>query len=1021
MAKPQSLHKRTFMQQIKVKCDFMPVQFLTEEQRTNYGCYIAEPTSIELARYFHLDDDDHKIISDKRGDHNQLGFALQLTTVRYLGSFLDITSQAPASVLKYLSRQLCLPDTSCLIEYNDQRQRLRHINEISLKYGYSEINAPLAGFRLTRWLYTQCWTGTERSALLFERATTWLLANKVLLPGASTLERFISKLRQRVEQRLWKHLIHSISPEQQLKLETLMSIPDGSSKSWFDQMRTGPTKISGPSLVRAIERLDLIRNYGVTLPHSTSIPSNRIATLSQFASRAKVTAIKRLPLRRRLATLAAFMKTLESTAQDDALDILDKLLNELFSSAAKSDQKIRLRSLRDLDAAATTLANVCALLLDTELPDINLRSLIFEKFPRDKLAKTLEKTYSLVRPSDNVFYCELKARFRRVRIFLPKLLEHIHFSSSPAGKTTVAALEYLQKNYHQHQFDNTAPLEVVNKAWRRYVLPTSDKQTIDQQAYIFCVLDRLRTALKRRDVFVSESWRYADPRKGLLSGTEWEAARPMICRTLGLLLDPKPLLDELASELDQTYRSVSARLPDNEAVRFEGPLGKEELILSPLDKVDEPESLVALRMLVAERIPQVDLPEILLEIATRTGFPESFTHISENSARTDELATSLCAVLLSEACNTGIKPLARSDVPALRYDRLTWVNQNYLRDETLVAANVKLVSAQNRLPLAKIWGGGDVASADGMRFVVPVKTLHSGYNPKYFGVGRGVTYYNMVSDQFTGLHAITVPGTLRDSLVLLSIVLEQETELNPTHIMTDTGAYSDVMFGLFRLLGYRFSPRLADIGGARFWRIDSSADYGTLNRISRHKITTKLITDNWEDMLRLAGSLKLGLVSPNSIMRTLQVGDSQTKLAKAIAEFGRIDKTLHTLNFIDDEKKRRATLIQLNRGESRHSLARAVFHGKRGELHQRYREGQEDQLGALGMVVNIIILWNTIYMEAVLKQLRQEGYIVLDEDIARLSPLIYDHINMLGRYSFYVSEDVARGELRPLRNPDEDT
>ena len=114
-----------------------------------------------------------------------------------------------------------------------------------------------------------------------------------------------------------------------------------------------------------------------------------------------------------------------------------------------------------------------------------------------------------------------------------------------------------------------------------------------------------------------------------------------------------------------------------------------------------------------------------------------------------------------------------------------------------------------------------MASADGLRFVVPVRTVHAGPNPKYFGIGRGVTYYNLVSDQFTGLHGITVPGTLRDSLVLLAVALEQQTELQPTQIMTDTGAYSDVVFGLFRLLGYRFSPRLADIGGTRFWRIDS--------------------------------------------------------------------------------------------------------------------------------------------------------------------------------------------------------
>jgi TnpA family transposase len=149
----------------------------------------------------------------------------------------------------------------------------------------------------------------------------------------------------------------------------------------------------------------------------------------------------------------------------------------------------------------------------------------------------------------------------------------------------------------------------------------------------------------------------------------------------------------------------------------------------------------------------------------------------------------------------------------------------------------------------------------------------------------------------------------------------------------------------------------------------------------------------------------------------LQVSDRPTRLAQALAEFGRIDKTLHILRYIDDESKRRATLLQLNRGEGRHSLARAVFHGKRGELRQRYREGQEDQLGTLGLVVNVIVLWNTIYMDAVLQQLRREGHPVREEDVARLSPLIYEHINLLGRYSFAIPDAVIRGELRALRDP----
>ena len=476
----------------------------------------------------------------------------------------------------------------------------------------------------------------------------------------------------------------------------------------------------------------------------------------------------------------------------------------------------------------------------------------------------------------------------------------------------------------------------------------------------------------------------------------------------------------LADELDRTYRAVAARLPDNPAVRFEKVGDKQELVLSPLDRMDEPASLIALRAKVMAMLPRVDLPELILEIASRTRFTDAFTHISERTARASDLHVSICAVLMAEACNTGPEPLIRGDVPALKRDRLSWVDQNYLRDDTITAANILLVAAQSRSALASLWGGGEVASADGMRFVVPVRSVHSGANPKYFGVGRGVTWYNLISNQFSGLNDITVPGTLRDSLVLLAVVLEQQTDLQPTQIMTDTGAYSDVVFGLFRLLGYRFSPRLADVGGTRFWRIDQKADYGLLNSVSGHNISMPKIEPHWDDMLRLAGSLKLGRVPAAGIMRTLQVGVRPTRLAQAIAEFGRIDKTLHTLTYIDDEAKRRGTLTQLNRGEGRHSVARAVFHGKRGELRQHYREGQEDQLGALGLVLNMIVLWNTSYLEAALNQLRADGFEVRDEDVARLSPLLHEHINMLGRYSFSVPDAVAKGELRPLRNPASD-
>jgi TnpA family transposase len=503
----------------------------------------------------------------------------------------------------------------------------------------------------------------------------------------------------------------------------------------------------------------------------------------------------------------------------------------------------------------------------------------------------------------------------------------------------------------------------------------------------------------------------------LLHGAKWEATRSHVCRALNRHESPEPELASLAHQLDAAYQCTATNFPTNAAVRIEPVQGRDTLTLTGLDKLDEPPSLIKLRDAVFARLPRVDLPEVLLEIHARTGFAHAFTHLSEGEARAADLPVSLCAVLLAEACNIGLEPVVHADSAALTRGRLTWVQQNYVRADTLTQANATLVDTQSTIALAQAWGGGEVASADGLRFVVPIRTINAGPNRKYFNADRGVTYYNFTSDQFTGFHAIVIPGTLRDSMYILDGLLKHQTQLRPMEVMADTAGVSDVVFGLFWLLGYQFSPRLADIGEARFWRLDPTADYGVLNSIARAQVHTKLITRNWDDLLRVAGSLQQGRVSASELMRSILRSKRPSTRARAIGALGRIPRTLYMLSYIDDEHYRRRILTQLNRGEGRHSVARAVFHGQRGELRQRYREGQEDQLGALGLVVNATVLWNTLYIEAALNQLRAEGMEVKPEDVARLSPLIHKHMNFQGRYSFALSESVARGGLRPLRDP----
>ncbi len=562
-----------------------------------------------------------------------------------------------------------------------------------------------------------------------------------------------------------------------------------------------------------------------------------------------------------------------------------------------------------------------------------------------------------------------------------------------------------------------APRALLTPAWERLVLGAGGE--LDRRLYTFCALERLQDGLRRRDLFAPASRRWGDPHAKLLQGPAWEKVRMRVCRTLGRSPTPTEELKRLGEQLDEAYRRTARNLPTNAAVRIDHSGRRDVVTLTPLDKLDEPASLIELRRGVTARLPRVDLTEILLEIQAWTNFASEFRHISEGDGRVADLDLSLCAVLLAEACNIGLEPLVRPDVPALTRGRLSWVQQNYIRAETITRANARLVDYQAQIPLARAWGGGEVASADGLRFVVPVRTLNADPNSKYFNADRGVTYYNFTSDQFTGFHAIVVPGTIRDSLFILECLLEQQTGLRPHEVMSDTAGYSDLVFGLFWLLGYQFSPRLADFGESRFWRIDPKADHGALNGLARQRINIARIAWNWDDLLRVAGSLKMGTVGATELVRGLQGGGRPSTLGRAIGELGRVAKTLYLLNYLDDEAYRRRILTQLNRGESRHSVARAIFHGQRGELRQRYREGQEDQLGALGLVVNAVVLWNTRYLDAALAQIRTSGGLVQPEDVGRLSPLLLDHINVLGRYEFAFKESIRQGCLRPLRDPDE--
>ena len=155
---------------------------------------------------------------------------------------------------------------------------------------------------------------------------------------------------------------------------------------------------------------------------------------------------------------------------------------------------------------------------------------------------------------------------------------------------------------------------------------------------------------------------------------------------------------------------------------------------------------------------------------------------------------------------------------------------------------------------------------------------------------------------------------------------------------------------------------------------------------------------------------------PSDLIRAIQRHGQPTVLARAIAELGRIDHTIALLRYLTDDVHRRLVLTMLSRNEARHALARQIFHGRRGDLYQPYRTGQENHLGALGLVLNAIVLWNTRYLGAAVEHHRIHGGKVDVDDLAHVGPLVSHHLNLQGRYNFALPPQPA-GQLRPLRHP----
>ena len=281
---------------------------------------------------------------------------------------------------------------------------------------------------------------------------------------------------------------------------------------------------------------------------------------------------------------------------------------------------------------------------------------------------------------------------------------------------------------------------------------------------------------------------------------------------------------------------------------------------------------------------------------------------------------------------------------------------------------------------------------------------------RYF-TGTGATVYTWTADHHIQYGTKVIPTTVREATYVLDAILDNETDLEIEEHTTDTAGYTDLVFGLFDLCGLRFSPRLRDLSDQRLWRLPSTPNNTDAGRLVHHQIRPALIEAHWDDMLRVAATIRSGHTSASLLVARLQASARQNELTKAIQEYGRLIKTVSTLRYLHDDQHRRRIHRQLNKGESLHALRRRLFFANLGQLTRRRNEDQDHQAQCLTLLTNAVIAWNTAYLDEAIRHHQ------LNQDVAEhLAPSINRHIHLYGQYDFISPQPPPTGTRRPL-NP----
>jgi TnpA family transposase len=604
-------------------------------------------------------------------------------------------------------------------------------------------------------------------------------------------------------------------------------------------------------------------------------------------------------------------------------------------------------------------------------------------------------------------YTKLSPTFKRN---LRQLFSELDFAGRVEDAPLLAAVVFLQGLLRQGKSPRQTkpslfPVSVIPKGLQRYLFVTEDVKgkVLNVDRYEFLIYRLLCNALEAGDLFVRDSVEFRRFEDDLISDLRWQD-KDAVLREIGSPILLAPIKETLAAfhkALDAKFEAVNQRIKGglNKHVKVTGKItgdsdNRKWTLIYP--SAEEPANHP-----FYSRLPGIGIADLLWFVAGETGFLGAFSHVLDRYIKHEPDPREILACIVAMGTNMGLLKMA--EVSGLDHAPMATAARNYLRLETMRAANDAITNATAKLPAFRLYDIQDTlhSSSDGQRMETQIDTVNARHSPKYFGLHKGVSAYTLVANHVP-INAKIIGTHEHESHYVFDLLHNNTSDIKPERHSTDTHGTNQVNFWILLTFGYRFAPRYRDLHkkmdtlvGARH----PDEHDGFLIKPSR-KTYDRLIEKEWPNIQRIMASLAQKDVTQATIVRKLTSYARQNQTKKALWELENICRTLYILEFIDDVELRQCVQKALNRGEAYHRLRRAVAFVNGGKFRVKTEDEQQLWNECSRLITNAIIYYNTLLLSRVYEQKQASGDHEAQVIIKGISPVAWQHVNLFGRFEF---------------------